>query len=95
MVVKDMMPNFDLFQPTQIKDALGILDSYGADAWKMAGGYDSLVWFKERIKRPKAVVDLSGIAYRSRSRLYPDRFRRTFDDVKEWGVCSVIRGQNH
>jgi xanthine dehydrogenase YagS FAD-binding subunit len=62
MVVKDMMPNFDLFQPTQVKDALGILDSYGADAWKMAGGYDSLVWFKERIKRPKAVVDLSGIA---------------------------------
>ena len=62
MVVKDMMPNFDLFQPTQLKDALGILDSYGKDAWKMAGGYDSLVWFKERIKRPKAVVDLSGIA---------------------------------
>jgi xanthine dehydrogenase YagS FAD-binding subunit len=62
MVVKDMMPNFDLFQPTQLNDALGILDSYGADAWKMAGGYDSLVWFKERIKRPKAVVDLSGIA---------------------------------
>jgi len=55
MVVKDMMPNFDLFQPTQLKDALGILDSYGKDAWKMAGGYDSLVWFKERIKRPKAV----------------------------------------
>jgi len=62
MVVKDMMPNFDLFQPTQLNDALGILDSYGADAWKLAGGYDSLVWFKERIKRPKAVVDLSGIA---------------------------------
>ena len=62
MVVKDMMPSFDLFQPTQLKDALGILDSYGKDAWKMAGGYDSLVWFKERIKRPKAVVDLSGIA---------------------------------
>ena len=62
MIVKDMMPQFDLFQPTQLKDALGILDSYGKDAWKMAGGYDSLVWFKERIKRPKAVVDLSGIA---------------------------------
>jgi xanthine dehydrogenase YagS FAD-binding subunit len=62
MIVKDMMPQFDLFQPTQLKDALGLLDSYGKDAWKMAGGYDSLVWFKERIKRPKAVVDLSGIA---------------------------------
>lgn len=62
MIVKDMMPQFDLFQPTQLKDALSLLDSYGKDAWKMAGGYDSLVWFKERIKRPKAVVDLAGIA---------------------------------
>jgi len=61
MIIKDMMPQFELFQPTQVKDALGILDSYGKDAWKMAGGYDSLVWFKERIKRPKAVVDLNGI----------------------------------
>ena len=61
MIVKDMMPQFDLFQPVQLKDALSILDSYGKDAWKMAGGYDSLVWFKERIKRPKAVVDLAGI----------------------------------
>ena len=61
MIIKDMMPQFDLFQPTQLKDALSLLDSYGKDAWKMAGGYDSLVWFKERIKRPKAVVDLSGI----------------------------------
>ena len=62
MIIKDMMPQFDLFQPATLKDALGLLDSYGKDAWKMAGGYDSLVWFKERIKRPKAVVDLSGIA---------------------------------
>jgi len=62
MIIKDMMPQFDLFQPTQLKDALSLLDNYGKDAWKMAGGYDSLVWFKERIKRPKAVVDLSGIA---------------------------------
>ena len=61
MIVKDMMPGFELFQPTQLKDAFAILDSYGKDAWKMGGGYDSLVWFKERIKRPKAVVDLSGI----------------------------------
>ena len=61
MVVKDMMPSFELYQPAQLKDAFAILDNYGKDAWKMAGGYDSLVWFKERIKRPKAVVDLSGI----------------------------------
>ena len=28
----------------------------------MAGGYDSLSWFKERAKKPKAVIDLTNIA---------------------------------
>jgi xanthine dehydrogenase YagS FAD-binding subunit len=28
----------------------------------MSGGYDSLSWFKERAKKPKAVIDLSGVA---------------------------------
>ena len=62
MIIKDMMPAFELYQPTQLKDAFALLDRYGKDAWKMAGGYDSLSWFKDRIKRPKAVIDLTGIA---------------------------------
>src|SRR3974377_1145373 len=62
MIIRDVMPAFELYQPTQLKDAFALLDRYGKDAWKMAGGYDSLSWFKERIKRPKAVIDLSGIA---------------------------------
>jgi xanthine dehydrogenase YagS FAD-binding subunit len=62
MIVKDMMPSFELYQPTRLEDALALLDRFGKDAWKMAGGNDSLSWFKERIKRPKAVVDLGGIA---------------------------------
>jgi xanthine dehydrogenase YagS FAD-binding subunit len=62
MMIKDVMPSFELFQPTQLKDAFALLDRYGKDSWKMAGGYDSLSWFKERAKKPKAVIDLSGIA---------------------------------
>jgi xanthine dehydrogenase YagS FAD-binding subunit len=62
MIIRDVMPAFELYQPTQLKDAFDLLDRFGKDAWKMAGGYDSLSWFKERIKRPKAVIDLSGIA---------------------------------
>jgi xanthine dehydrogenase YagS FAD-binding subunit len=62
MIIRDVMPAFELYQPTQLKDAFALLDRFGKDAWKMAGGYDSLSWFKERIKRPKAVIDLSGIA---------------------------------
>jgi xanthine dehydrogenase YagS FAD-binding subunit len=59
---KDMMPSFELFQPSDVAGALGLLDKYGNDAWKMAGGQDSLDWFKDRNKRPAAVVDLGGIA---------------------------------
>src|SRR5215831_13928728 len=62
MIIRDVMPAFELYQPTQLRDAFALLDRFGKDAWKMAGGYDSLSWFKDRIKRPKAVIDLSGIA---------------------------------
>src|SRR6266478_8547691 len=62
MMIKDVMPSFELFQPTQLRDAFALLDRFGKDSWKMAGGYDSLSWFKERAKKPKAVIDLSGIA---------------------------------
>ena len=39
-----------------------MLDQYKKDAWKIAGGNDCLSWFKDRIKRPKVVVELTGIA---------------------------------
>jgi xanthine dehydrogenase YagS FAD-binding subunit len=61
-MIRDMMPNFELLQPTKLADALTLLDRRGKDIWKMAGGNDSLDWFKDRIKRPKAVMDLGGIA---------------------------------
>lgn len=61
MIIKDAIPNFDLYQPTKLADALALLNKHGKDAWKLAGGNDSLTWFKERIKRPKVVVDISGI----------------------------------
>src|SRR6267143_1181984 len=61
-MIRDMMPNFELLQPTKLADALTLLDRRGKDIWKMAGGNDSLDWFKDRVKRPKAVMDLGGIA---------------------------------
>src|SRR6202162_3165880 len=60
-VIRDVMPAFELFQPNSIADAEKLLQQHGADAWRMAGGLDSFDWLKDRIKRPKAVVDLSGI----------------------------------
>jgi xanthine dehydrogenase YagS FAD-binding subunit len=61
-MIRDMMPNFELLQPTKLTDALTLLDRRGKDIWKMAGGNDSLDWFKDRVKRPKVVMDLGGIA---------------------------------
>jgi xanthine dehydrogenase YagS FAD-binding subunit len=61
-VIRDVMPAFELVQPTSIVDAQKLLQDYGADAWIMAGGLDSFDWLKDRIKRPKVLVDLSGIA---------------------------------
>src|ERR1700694_5876244 len=60
-VIRDVMPAFDLFQPSSIADAQRLLEQYREDAWVMAGGLDSFDWLKDRIKRPKVVVDLSGI----------------------------------
>jgi xanthine dehydrogenase YagS FAD-binding subunit len=60
-VIRDVMPAFDLLQPSSIADAQKLLEQHGADAWVMAGGLDSFDWLKDRIKKPKVVVDLSGI----------------------------------
>jgi len=60
-IVRDIMPAFELFQPATTDDAIGLLERQGRDAWVLAGGLDSFDWLKDRIKRPKAVVDLSQI----------------------------------
>ncbi len=59
--IRDMMPAFELYQPAGIDDVLALLKKHGKDAWVMAGGMDSLDWFKDRVKRPKVVVDLSQV----------------------------------
>lgn len=61
VTIRDMMPSFELYQPSSTEDALDLLDRLGDDTWVMAGGKDSLNWFKDRIARPKAVVELMSI----------------------------------
>ena len=55
------MPAFELFQPQSVNDAVGVLNRHGADAWVMAGGMDTFDWLKDRIKKPKVIVDLGMI----------------------------------
>lgn len=59
--IRDVMPAFELFQPASVSDALGVLNRHGADAWVMAGGMDTFDWLKDRIKKPKVVVDLGKV----------------------------------
>lgn len=60
-VIRDVMPAFQLYQPTSVADAQGLLEQNHEDALVLAGGLDSMDWLKDRIRKPKAVVDLSGI----------------------------------
>jgi xanthine dehydrogenase YagS FAD-binding subunit len=60
-MIRDMIPAFELLQPTSVDAALDLLDEHRGEAWVLAGGLDSFDWFKDRIKRPSVVVDLGGI----------------------------------
>jgi xanthine dehydrogenase YagS FAD-binding subunit len=60
--IRDMIPAFELLQPTSLEGALDLLDEHRTEAWVLAGGLDSFDWFKDRIKRPTVVVDLGGVA---------------------------------
>jgi xanthine dehydrogenase YagS FAD-binding subunit len=60
-VIRDVMPAFELFQPSSVAAAQKIIEQHGQEAWVLAGGMDSFDWLKDRIKKPKVVVDLSGI----------------------------------
>jgi xanthine dehydrogenase YagS FAD-binding subunit len=60
-VIHDVMPAFQLLQPTSIADAQKLLQQQGHEAMVLAGGMDAFDWLKDRIRKPKAVVDLSGV----------------------------------
>jgi xanthine dehydrogenase YagS FAD-binding subunit len=60
-VIRDVMPAFDLLQPNSVAEARNLLEQHGGDAWVLAGGLDSFDWLKDRIKKPRTVVDLSGV----------------------------------
>ena len=38
MMIKDVIPGFELYRPVTIADAVVLLDEHKADVWKLAGG---------------------------------------------------------
>jgi xanthine dehydrogenase YagS FAD-binding subunit len=59
---RDMMPSFELYQPDTLEGATKLAKDLDHDGWVLAGGQDSYDWFKDRAKRPVAVIDITGIA---------------------------------
>ena len=51
-IIRDMIPAFELYQPTSTDDAVALLDRFGDRSWVLAGGLDTFDWLKDRIKRP-------------------------------------------
>jgi xanthine dehydrogenase YagS FAD-binding subunit len=82
------MAPFELLQPTSAADAQRLLEQHGADAWAMAGGLDSFDWLKDRIKKPKVVVDLSGISELK-------GVRETGDGIEIGALTTLTQVVNH
>ena len=87
-IIRDVMPPFELFQPASTDAALALLDQHGSDAWVFGGGLDSLDWFKDRVKRPKVVVSLSGIDELK-------QIRQTDDGLELGSMATLIDVINH
>lgn len=59
--IHDVMPAFELIRPTTVDDVMALLNRHQGDAWVLAGGLDTFDWLKDRIKRPKVLVDLGSV----------------------------------
>ena len=60
-IIRDIMPAFELFQPATIGDALALARSARQRRLGYGGRTRYFDWLKDRIKRPKVVVDLSQV----------------------------------
>jgi xanthine dehydrogenase YagS FAD-binding subunit len=87
-VIRDVMAPFELLQPTTAADAQRLLEQHGADAWAMAGGLDSFDWLKDRIRKPKVVVDLSGVGELK-------GVRETGDGIEIGAMTTLTQVVNH
>ena len=61
-IVHDVIPPFQLFQPTSLDEALDLAAARGREAWVLAGGMDSLDWLKDRTRRTSVVIELGQVA---------------------------------
>jgi xanthine dehydrogenase YagS FAD-binding subunit len=61
-IIHDIMPAYELFQPTDVESAITLLREHGDGARILGGGMDTWDWLKDRNKRITALVDLGAIS---------------------------------
>jgi len=52
---------FEYFEPSNLSEAVSLLDKYGEEAKILAGGTDLLVWMKEGARSPKYMINIKHI----------------------------------
>ena len=57
----DVMPDIELYQPTDEANALALAATLGREGWLLAGGQDTFGWLKDRNKTPAAMIELTQI----------------------------------
>ena len=57
----DVMPDIELYQPTDEANALELAATLGRDGWLLAGGQDTYGWLKDRNKSPAAMIELTKV----------------------------------
>ena len=87
-MLKDMMPHFELFQPSSLENALDLADRLGDDGWALAGGHDSFNSFKNRSTQIHSAIDLEGIAELQ-------GIRETADGVEIGAMATLTEVEQH
>jgi CO/xanthine dehydrogenase FAD-binding subunit len=81
---------FEYHKPADLARACEILGRYGKNAAVLAGGTDLLVWMKEGVRSPQAVVDVKGIGALHRLEVHDEALIVgacvTFTELLESGV---------
>ena len=57
----DVMPDIELYQPTDEANALDLASTLGKDGWIVGGGQDTYGWLKDRNKSPAAMIEIAQI----------------------------------
>lgn len=83
-----MLPEFDYVRPVTKEETIGILTEHNPDAQVLAGGTDLLPSMRDRVLRPKILVDIKGIEELHRITCNPESgltigANVTFNDIIE------------